>query len=86
MMRLFLTMLATVAIVTFALANTERVELSFVFGHTEIRLIFLLATSFVTGAAATHFYLTLASARRRAMQQRMRIAVRRAALEELEVE
>jgi uncharacterized integral membrane protein len=86
MMRLFLMMLATVALVTFALANTERVELSFLFGQTETRLIFLLATAFAAGATAAHFYLTLAGARRRAQQQRMRVAMERAALKELEAE
>ena len=86
MMRLVLLMLATIAFVVFALANTERVELSFVIAQTEIRLIFLLVTSFATGALAALFQQTMAGARRRAQRQRIRIAARRAALNQAEAE
>jgi uncharacterized integral membrane protein len=85
--RLFLMMVATVGFVLFALANTERVEFSFVFGQTQIRLIFLLVTSFATGALGASFVKTMrALARRRAHKQRIRVVMKRAALRRAEAE
>ena len=77
MMRLFLMMLMTVGLVLFAFSNTERVELSFIVGQTEVRLIFLLMTSFVSGALAGLFLQTV----RRARKQKIRVAVRKLALQ-----
>jgi uncharacterized integral membrane protein len=80
-MRLFLMMLMTIGLVLFAFFNTERVELSFIVGQTEVRLIFLLMTSFVGGALSGLLYQAAIGARRRARKQRIRVAVKRLALE-----
>lgn len=84
MMRLLFIMLATIGFVLFALANTEHVELSFIVGQTEIRLIFLLMLSFGVGALAALVHQAVATARLRAQKQRERM--KRIAIEEAEAE
>ena len=87
MARLFLMILGTIAFALFALANTERVGFSFVFGQTEVRLIFLLVTSFATGALAASFWQTaVALGRRRARRRRIRVTFKRPELQEADVE
>ena len=71
MLRLVVTILATIVIVAFAMANTHRVELSFVIGApVEVRLVFLLATSFVVGLATAMFVQLVGSVRARARARR----------------
>jgi uncharacterized integral membrane protein len=88
MMRLFFLVLATAGIVVFGFSNMEHVEFSFLFGQTEVRLIFLMMTSFAVGALSAAVYRTLADTRRRARERELRVrsAIRRAALEEAEAE
>ena len=52
--QLFLAVVTTIGIVLFAMANTHHVELSYVVGAPiQIRLIFLMAISLITGCTAT---------------------------------
>jgi len=78
MLRVAMIVLATMAFVAFALANTERVGLNFVVGQTDVRLIFLLVTSFAMGAFVTTLRQMVESARRRAQRDKMRVGRRRA--------
>jgi uncharacterized integral membrane protein len=86
MVRLLLTVLTTIVFVAFALSNTHRVPFSFVFGETEVRLIFLLLVSFVAGVMTILIHSTLEDARRRAMKKEMRVAMSRGAMLQDEVE
>ena len=57
MFRLAGAVLATIAIVVFAISNFHHVDLSFGVGKpVEIRLIFLLLNSFIIGMAVPVFY------------------------------
>jgi len=58
MFRLVSAVIITVLLVAFTMANTQHIELSFVFGKpVEIRLIFLLASTFVLGAATNALWM-----------------------------
>lgn len=60
MLRLVLTVLSTVALVTFAMSNGHHVELSVVFGApVKIRLVFLLLVTFFVGISIPLFYSTV---------------------------
>jgi uncharacterized integral membrane protein len=85
MIRVALIILATMAFVAFALANTQRVGLSFVVGETDVRLIFLLMTSFTVGAFAAILRQMVESARRRAQRNRIRVVRKRATLNQAQV-
>ena len=80
MLRVIMIIMATMGVVAFSLANTQRVGLSFVVGETEVRLIFLMMTSFGTGAFVAALYQMVESAQRRAHQNSMRVAMKRTAL------
>jgi uncharacterized integral membrane protein len=80
MLRLLFMVSMTVGLVLFAFMNAERVELSFIVGQTEVRLIFLLMTSFVSGALAAVVYRSAMGARR-ARDKRIRVSVKRLTLE-----
>jgi uncharacterized integral membrane protein len=55
--RLIVAILCTVAVVAFSMTNTHHVELSFVVGETvKIRLISLLAVTFIAGALTVYFH------------------------------
>ncbi len=57
MFRLGIAVVFTVAFVAFSMANAHHIELSVIFGKpVEIRLIFLLASSYALGAITTMFY------------------------------
>lgn len=74
---LILSIVMTLAAVLFALANSHRVEVSVIFGAPiQIRLIFLLGTAFLTGAAVPCFFFLVRRVRvqraaRRAGQDRL---------------
>lgn len=73
MTRLVLTILATILVVAFAMVNTQHVELSFVFGApVQVRLVFLLASSFVAGMVCVVFLQLLGTVRARARAKRER--------------
>lgn len=56
MLRLVLAIFGTIALVAFVMVNTHHVRLSFVVGEAvEVRMIFLLLTTFVMGMATTWF-------------------------------
>ncbi len=56
MLRLFLAIAATVALVVFVMVNTHHVTLSFVVGGpVRVRMIFLLLTTFALGAGTAWF-------------------------------
>ena len=86
MIRLFLTVLTTIAFVAFALSNTHRVSLSFVVGETEVRLIFLLLVSFAAGVLTILLRTALEDARHRALTKKMRTKMVHGALLPYEVE
>ena len=77
MLRVILIIMATIGLVTFSLANTQRVGLSFVVGETEVRLIFLMMTSFGTGAFIAALYQMVDTARQRAQKNKIRVAAKR---------
>ncbi len=77
MLRVILIIVATIGVVTFSLANTQRVGLNFVVGETEVRLIFLMMTSFGGGAFMATLYQMLETARRRAEKNKIRVAIKR---------
>ncbi len=57
MIKLTLTVLATVMIVVFAISNSHHVDLSLAVGKpVEIRLIFLLLSAFIIGMTVPVFY------------------------------
>jgi len=71
MLRLVVTVLATVLVVAFAMANTHHVELSFVLGApVQVRLVFLLASSFVVGLLTAMFVQLVGSVRARSRARR----------------
>jgi uncharacterized integral membrane protein len=72
MVRLFLTILTTMALVAFGMSNTHRVLLSFVVGETEVRLIFLLLVSFAGGVLSILLHTAVTDARQRALTRKMR--------------
>jgi uncharacterized integral membrane protein len=80
MLRVATIILATVGFVVFALSNVHRVGLRFVVGETDVRLIFLLMTSFIVGAFVTVMYQMVESARRRSPRGKIRVVRTRAAL------
>jgi uncharacterized integral membrane protein len=86
MLRVAIMIVGTMAFVVFALSNTHRVGLSYVVAETDVRLIFLLMTSFASGAFATMMYQMVGSARRRARRGRIRVAKARPALNRAHVE
>jgi uncharacterized integral membrane protein len=63
-------MLVTVVFVAFGLSNTHRVQLSFVVGQTEVRLIFLLLVSFASGVLTIFLRKAMRDARDRALERR----------------
>jgi uncharacterized integral membrane protein len=64
--RLIVAILCTVAVVAFSMTNTHHVELSFVIGDAiKIRLISLLAVTFITGALTVYFYQAVTRVTRR---------------------
>jgi uncharacterized integral membrane protein len=86
MLRLFAMVVATVAFVVFAVSNGRRVALNFVFGATEVPLIFLVLASFAAGAITVFFHAMMKTAERRQMK-RLRVEMSRAANhQELDVE
>jgi uncharacterized integral membrane protein len=86
MLRLVPIVLATVALVVFALSNAQQVALHFVLGQTELPLIFLLVASFAGGAITVFLFSVVSEAERRALEKKMRIRMNRAALSHVEVE
>ena len=57
MIKLISAVLFTIIVVAFSMANAHHIELSVIFGKpVEIRLIFLLASSYALGAVTTMFY------------------------------
>lgn len=57
MLQLIVAVVLTVAVVLFGMANSHHVELSYVMGEPiRIRMIFLLAIAFLTGAVTTYLY------------------------------
>jgi uncharacterized integral membrane protein len=80
MLRVAIMILGAMAFVVFALSNTHRVGLSYVVAETDVRLIFLLMTSFAVGAFVTMMQQMLGTARRRARRGRIRVAKARPAL------
>lgn len=57
MIRLFLAVVTTVIVVTFAMMNTHPVTLSFIFGPpVKVRLIFLMMSSFLVGMLFVGFF------------------------------
>jgi hypothetical protein len=55
-LRLVLAIFGTIALVAFVMVNTHHVKLSFVVGEAvEVRMIFLLLTTFFLGMATTWF-------------------------------
>jgi uncharacterized integral membrane protein len=86
MLRVTSLVLSTVAFVLFAMSNVHRVGLRFVVGETDVRLIFLLMTSFVVGAFVTVMYQMVESARRRAHMEKLREVRARALLERASIE
>jgi uncharacterized integral membrane protein len=81
MLRVTIIILATAAFVVFAFSNVHRVGLRFVVGETDVRLIFLLMTSFAVGAFVTVMHQMVESARRRALRDKLRVVKARAALD-----
>ena len=68
MVRLFIAVTFTVAVVSFATVNTHQVTLSFVVGSpVKVRLIFLLLSSFLVGMVSCGFWVLL---RRHAKRRR----------------
>lgn len=64
--RLIVAILCTVAVVAFSMTNTHHVELSFVVGEAvKIRLISLLAVTFIAGALTVYFYQAVTRVTRR---------------------
>jgi uncharacterized integral membrane protein len=86
MLRLVPVVFMTMAFVAFGWANASRVSLNFVVGVTEVPLIFLLLTAFATGAVVVFINAMVKDAERRVIARKMRTAVRRAELQQLEVE
>jgi uncharacterized integral membrane protein len=80
MLRVAFIIVATMGFVVFAMSNVHRVGLRFVVGETDVRLIFLLMTSFAVGAFVTMMYQMVESARHRALRGKLREAKTRAAL------
>jgi uncharacterized integral membrane protein len=80
MLRVAFMIMGTMAFVVFALSNTHRVGLSYVVAETDVRLIFLMMTSFAVGAFVTMMHQMVGSARRRAQRGRIRVAKARPAL------
>jgi uncharacterized integral membrane protein len=78
MIRLVPMVLATVAFVVFAVSNGRRVPLNFVFGATEVPLIFLVLASFTAGALSVFFHAMVKTAERRQLKK-LRIQMTRAA-------
>jgi uncharacterized integral membrane protein len=85
-LRVVIIVLVTAGFVVFALSNVHRVGLRFVVGETDVRLIFLLMTSFGIGAFVTMMYQMVESARRRAMKRKIRVVRARAALNRAPIE
>jgi uncharacterized integral membrane protein len=79
MLRVAFIILATAGFVVFGLSNVHRVGLRFVVGETDVRLIFLLMTSFIVGAFVTVMYQMVESARRRSSRGKIRVVRTRAA-------
>jgi uncharacterized integral membrane protein len=66
MLQLLIAVVATIAIILFAMANNHHVELSYVIGEPiRIRMIFLLACVFVAGWATAYFYQLVSQMTRR---------------------
>ncbi len=86
MLRVAIIILATMGFVAFALSNVHRVGLRFVVGETDVRLIFLLMTSFAVGAFVTVMHQMVESARRRALRGKIRGLRTRAALNRAPIE
>ncbi len=86
MLRVAIIILATMGFVVFALSNAHHVGLSFVVGETDVRLIFLLMTSYALGAFVTIMYRMVESAGRRARRGKIRVVRARAALNQAHVE
>ncbi len=74
MIRLVAAIALTVVAVVFVMANTHDVKLSFIFGSpVEVRLIFLLMSTFLLGAVATGFFGMISSLRlKRRLSRRRR--------------
>ncbi|MBI4704538.1 MAG: DUF1049 domain-containing protein [Deltaproteobacteria bacterium] len=65
MVRLVLIVVATAAVVAFAVANSHHIELSLVLGKpAQIRLIFVLGTTFLAGLVTGVLWSTLRQLRR----------------------
>lgn len=86
MLRVAIIILMTMGFVAFALSNAHSVGLSFVFGETDVRLIFLLMTSYASGAFVTMMYQMVESASRRARRGKIRVVRARPALTQAHVE
>lgn len=69
--RLIVAILCTVAVVAFSMTNTHHVELSLVFGEAvKIRLISLLAVTFIAGGLTVYFYQAVTRVTRRVERPR----------------
>ena len=79
MLRVLPMVLTTVAFVVFALSNGRRVALNFVFGATELPLIFLVMTSFAAGALTVFFHSMVKTAERRQLKK-LRVEMNRGAM------
>jgi uncharacterized integral membrane protein len=86
MLRVAIIILMTIGFAAFALSNAHSVGLSFVFGETDVRLIFLLMSSYAAGAFATIMYQMVDSASRRSRRGKIRVVRARPALKQAHVE
>jgi len=77
MVRLAIAMIGTIAIVTFAMMNTQDVQVSVLVGDPiQIRLISLLSATFLAGLASNVFYQMLGRANRTSRRRRRELAPR----------
>ena len=71
MIKLIFAVLFTIVLVAFSMANAHHIELSVIFGKPiEIRLIFLLATSYTLGAVSSTIF-TMVRQLKRKQETRM---------------
>lgn len=74
MIQLFIAILVTIIVVMFGMANTHHVELNFVLGDpVEIRLVFLLAATYVAGGATAYLYVLFSRVARGIRRRRERM-------------
>jgi len=77
MVRLVIAMIGTIALVTFAMMNTQDVQLSMLVGDpVQIRLISLMSATFLAGLGSSILYQMLGRANRRSRRRRRQLAPR----------